>query len=115
MTGKNLRFTVYLANEVCDTEEYHNVALNELLAIIREVNNYGHYRNLDVLVEMNDGEWLQIFGLDQEDLSDEDETCEEMFIKEWVDCDLDDRSSWDPEFVKEIDEHGGFKFYPIKN
>lgn len=35
-----------------------------------------------------------------------------MFIKEWVDGDLDDRSSWIPSFNKEIDEHGGFKFYP---
>lgn len=112
MTGKNLRFRVYLANEVCDTEEYHKVALNELLSIIRKIDDYGHYRNLDVLAEMNDGEWLQIFGLDQEELSDEDETAEEMFIKEWVDCDLDDRSSWDISFNKEIDEHGGFKFYP---
>lgn len=110
MTGKNLRFSVYVSDYVCDTEEYHDVTSNEVLNIIRKVDSY--YKSLGIFAKMNDGEWLHIFGIDNDDLTDEDETNEEMFIKEWVDCDLDDRSSWIPSLNKEIDEHGGFKFYP---
>lgn len=52
MTGKNLRFRVYVSNYVCDTEEYNDVTSNEVLDIIREVD--GYYKTLEIFAKMND-------------------------------------------------------------